>query len=434
MANGKNKDYFIDSHLHLFNIDHIPIFTLLARLNLNLIKIGALFVDLNKLRDEFEKFFTYFESDITDNIEMLTDEIDNSLNPIGLKALKNRDRILTPLIMDFEKISGVAHEKLKNQTQRLVKTLRESKVVPDNYKILPFLGLDPRRFKSTAPGQIGSAIDNLIEECAGGLKPKNQRENPARLQNGDIIGIKLYPPIGFDPYPEENNALKKKYLAVFRHIHKLGLPLTVHCQRGSYQPNGVSSNDLEQYTNPVNWGRVLKEDGLADLRVNFAHFGGEDSVKDTVAWEKEAENVLSKRKFEDLNKSTWTYTIINLLKQYKNAYADISAFNYRDKKATLALAWILALDHTGELDNLGQHRLSDKLLWGSDYPMPIREQEFNNYTKILSEFYKAIDLRNLKDRINQSPNEKFGSNKLPDRQMLLNSMTNLNPARLLFGG
>jgi predicted TIM-barrel fold metal-dependent hydrolase len=172
---------------------------------------------------------------------------------------------------------------------------------------------------------------------------------------------------------------------------------------------------------------------LSDLRVNFAHFGGDDGVKNTVKWERQAENVLAKLEYDKLDKSTWTYTIIMLLKKHRNTYADISAFNFRDKKATLALAWLLALDHQGEFKKLGPHSLSEKLLWGSDYPMPIWEPKFDNYKKILSRFYKAIDLKNLEHRDLQAPEAKFGTN-LPDRKDLLDKLTNRNAMKFLFEG
>ncbi len=433
MPNGNNKKYFIDSHIHLFNIDHIPIYTLLARLNLDLIKFGALFLDLNKLLREFKHFIKFFERDIFDNIDKLTAEIDKSLSAPRLKTIKDRERILTPLIMDFQMIPKAGHEKLKSQTDRLLQTLRTPKAVPANYKILPFLGLDLRRFDKTALNKIETTVNSLIKEFSGGLKSKTRRKNPADLENGDIIGIKLYPPLGFDPYPDTNNAIRKKYLAVFRHLRNLDLPITIHCQKGSYHPDGVSDDELKRYTTPINWANILNEEGLGDLRINLAHFGGDDEVKDTVDWENQAENVLLKREFDGLKKSTWTFTIIRLLKKHPNTYADISAFNYRDDRAKLALVYLIALDHNEEFDKLGPHRLADKLLWGSDFPMPIREREFNDYEKIMSEFSRTIDIKNIKNRFLETPKEKFGANKLPDRNSLLESLTHKNPMRFLFG-
>ena len=225
MSNGNNKDYFIESHIHLFNIDHIPIYTLLARLNLDLIKFGALFLDLNKLLREFKHFIKFFERDIFDNIDKLTAEIDKSLNAPGLKAIKNRERILIPLIMDFQMIPKAGHEELKNQIERLLQTLKTPKAVPANYKILPFLGLDLRRFDKTPLDKIGSTVNTLIKDFSGGIKPKAARRNPANLENGDIIGIKLYPPLGFDPFPDTNNAIRKKYLAVPSADWRVGLPM-----------------------------------------------------------------------------------------------------------------------------------------------------------------------------------------------------------------
>lgn len=97
------------------------------------------------------------------------------------------------------------------------------------------------------------------------------------------------------------------------------------------------------------------------------------------------------------------------------------------------MAYLIALDHNEEFDKLGPHPLADKLLWGSDFPMPIREREFNDYKKIMSEFSRTIDIKNIKNRFLETPKEKFGANKLPDRNSLLESLTHKNPMRFLFG-
>ena len=458
MSNG-NEKYFIDSHCHLFNIDHIPIFTLLERANLNVLKFGALATDLNKILAQHRGFITFFEREISENIKHLTDEINSALT---IPTYKKRERILCPLIMDFEKIPEASHERLSNQVSRLLTTLRQPDVlkilsqvgesgVP--YKILPFLGLDLRRFKSKniKIEQINSEVIKFLNKHNVSFKSAADRKDLDKLENGDVIGIKLYPPIGFDPYPEDP-VLRGKYIKVFEYFNKKEIPFTVHCQKGSYQPNSVTGKDLENFTTPSNWEKVLAE--IPDLRINFAHFGGEDSVKRTVRWENDKDDSTNKFPFYGINGSTWTYTIIKLLKKYKNTYADISAFDYADRDALLALSWLLTLDDnrvnwqsaprmesrrlfehaSGKLKSLGNYALKDKLLWGSDYPMMLGNEEFSNYKKLLSSFYKAIDVRTINHKEKGAPMDEFpySKGKFPNKKDLWERLTNSNPKRFLF--
>ncbi|MBI5184781.1 MAG: amidohydrolase family protein [Nitrospinae bacterium] len=428
MPGPADKKYFIDTHCHLFNIDHIPLYAFLDRINLNLGKWGALFLNLNKALDENKKFMEFFESEPEKNIENLVSEI-NQIAGVG--DLQDRCKILTPLAMDFELADNCRHETLSNQVSRLLGSIKNSKGILDqyNFKVLPFLGLDLRRFDGIDENGIENHLKRLISDYAGSIKDADGRHDPANLESGDIIGIKLYPPIGFNPYPE-NEATRRKYLAVYRTIIQLDLPVTVHCQKVSY--NLVDKKKKEQFTTPINWERVLKEQDLKDLRINLAHFGGEEGIKATL-WDDESlwgDDFFGGINFDRVNQNNWTFAIIKLLKSYKNTYSDISAFDYKDREAVFALGWLLSLDHAGEFNSLGSFKLKDKLLWGSDRPMIL--PQFSSYKEYFDGFLKAIDISQMNFGSFNTPKKKYGEAKIPVQNDLLESFININPMKFLF--
>ncbi len=327
------KKYFIDTHCHFFNINNIPVYNIIERVNLNLARLIAIPLmiapfDLNKIKEIYKKFFTFFEKEIKSNISDVAGELKKAVQ--GVDGLDKRGKILTPLIMDFEK--SIKHEKLKDQVDHLMEGIKKSGSVTsaNNIKILPFLGLDMRRFEAN-----GNTVENVIANYVGQIKSYEERKNIEGLANGDVIGIKLYPSLGFDPYPDDIT-IRKKYIKVYKRFNELQLPITVHCQKTAFKCGKKDSKELIKYTDPENWEEVLGTKDLEDLRINFAHFGGESGVSKTIRWDQDVDDEpyedtdYDDVKFDGINTNTWTYTIIKLLKEHKNTYSDISAFNFKD--------------------------------------------------------------------------------------------------------
>ncbi len=428
------KKYFIDAHCHFFNINNVPVFNMIERVNLNLARLLAIPVmlvpfDLNKIKKIYKKFFTFFEKEISSNISAVANELKKAGRGKEGNRINNFDKrykILTPLIMDFEK--SIKHEKLKNQVDHLMEGIKKSNKVTtaNKIKILPFLGLDLRRFEDDC-----NTVENVIVDYVGQIKTYNERKIIDGLVNGDVIGIKLYPSLGFDPFPEDGNT-KTKYIKVYKKFNELKLPITIHCQKVAFKCGEKSSKVLIRYTNPKNWEKVLASPDLNDLRINLAHFGGESGVKDTIRWNEEVEDeFFDDITFNGINTYTWTFTIIKLLKKYKNVYSDISAFDFKDESAVLSLAWILCLDHNNyhEFHNLGEYKLIDKLMWGSDYPMML--PTFKDYDELFEHYIKAIDVKNIDCDNYESPKDKYGNN-LPQKKHLLEKMIDINPKKFLF--
>jgi len=189
--------------------------------------------------------------------------------------------------------------------------------------------------------------------------------------------------MGFNP-AATNGAGTLTYAPLYKHCIRQGIPITSHCQMGSYDPGGKAGKALRANTTPRNWVKVLEADGMNDLRLNLAHFGGETALADSLAGVElgVATNPASTYEGGDAVpdvRECWPLHIMGLLLKHPNVFADISAFDFTDRKVCKALIQFVEWDRAGRLAgrlrNVGVdcgangHRLTDKLLWGSDVPM-----------------------------------------------------------------
>jgi len=411
----------------------VPLFNIIDRINLNLLRLAILWPrNLNDLKELVSEFFIFMESDCAFNIKKVISQINDSCGR-HIPGYADKLRIITPLIMDFEFSKDCEHEKLDHQVDNLLQGINTTdKYSQDNnFRLLPFLGLSMKRFEKKA------SFDDVVKKLGISFPSVDERKAPSLLKNGSFIGIKLYPSLGFDPYPEGDDKKTKekreKYLKAYRRISELGLPVTIHCQKAAHMSGDKKKKELLKYTDPENWLKMLdKNHSLHDLRINFAHFGGEESVKKTVFWDEDDEDFWGEEKtYSSINKKTWTYRIINLLKKYPNTYSDISAFDFNDARAVASLAWILSLDKENKspFKEMGEHKLIDKLLWGSDYPMILISKTLKDgYAPLMDSFIKAIDTNTSKHSGYVMPPK----NQRPDSKALIDRLTNMNPARFLF--
>lgn len=380
---------FIDSHCHIFNIVDIPLYeTIQGKVNFNTFSklflgtavplAGALY-GANKIKEIEKKkdFIKFFERSLKDSIFKFEKHL---LDLTG----ENTDILITPLIIDFDSVKEDEDNfsNLEAQTKRLIDAIDESSSKL-KIKICPFIGFDLRKL-ILADGL--QQIQNLWKNY--GFSPQ-KNTTIKEIKNGSILGIKLYPPMGFNPYPEEN---RERYLEFYRWCIEKDIPITVHCQEGSYGGNSTKK-EIKNYTNPLNWLKLFNDNPeLNNLKINFAHFGGEDGVED----------MLDPLKIwvGGIDKNSWTYTIIKLLQKYPNTYSDISAYSYgKDKLNDFSsnLKKVIEFDYKGKFIE-GEFKLSDKLLWGSDVPMVLSDVCYEaHYKNYFNKFEKVVNSANISD-------------------------------------
>lgn len=288
------SDFFIDTHCHLFSLSDIPMEATVNRFANDLVDdtgfikeafLGILggFVfsaanddALKKKVEGYRHFLRFFDQDTVTNLrEGVLPQL------ASIPKLNDRQLILTPVIMDMEtpinKILADPHnddpanlppgKTLKRVINRLQEALQICQVdlAQHNCKVLPFVGLDPSNRVFELPGY---SFEDYLSDLDVTLKPKAHRKNMDAMQTGDILGVKLYPSMGFNPS-------NPGYKGLFKEIQSLDLPITVHCQDvGSYVLGGgdLTKDELLEFNNPQNWEDVLQSDPqLKDLRINFGH-------------------------------------------------------------------------------------------------------------------------------------------------------------------
>lgn len=229
--------------------------------------------------------------------------------------------------------------------------------------VRPFLGLDPRRFTNT---------DEMLAFT------KHYIEDP----NAPFAGLKLYPPHGFYPF-------HPVFDKTFAFAAQNQIPVLAHCYRGggSYYAQDslppqtfgrVSLGDSDEcktfftelnqqsdffrkpmrqqtdvFQHPVCYYDILRK--YPQLKLCLAHFGGIDEIKRE-----------GKEDTASIFERSWFSIIKDLMLEFPNVYADVSyIFGEIDKKDTIVR------------DTLFDPKLQDKIMFGSDYYMVVREGDEN---------------------------------------------------------
>lgn len=434
-----SADPFIDAHCHLFNIVDVPLYESIAGLiNMGTIKkllaaiVAGGAIASGELPEALKKqrnFLRFFERDIADNITWLESELrkavdsDNEISRVLQQyGYRSKRIVITPLAMDFDTNlceTEIGRDSVcESQVHRLFHAIEDAGA---SIEIYPFAGfaldkLDEDNTKLEAFQQWWDA-NSLGSEfrSKGRLSP---------LAKGKAIGIKLYPPLGFSPVPTEERA-RERYVAFFKWCADNDIPITVHCQEGSYTGvAGESLSRINRLANPTNWEKLFKEHPeLHTLRINFGHFGGSSELA------KMMEGIDSMSTAHCL-KESWTRSICNLLCTYPNVYADISAFKFEDETARKGLAKIIGasieLPRDAWIKNL--EAIQHKIIWGSDVPMVLSSPSFldrqgkPSYASLLERFYHCLLV-----------NEPFGSMNQTATKQAFNRVTRSNPSQFLFG-
>ncbi|MGL1861677.1 MAG: amidohydrolase [Pseudodesulfovibrio sp.] len=418
---------FIDLHCHLFNFVDIPVYEtlsgkvgmktaikLIAAMTVSAPVVGGIL--LHKIRD-YKDLIQFFERPVEENMRFLAQE---------LKSASLQERvIMTPLVMDFdcvrhpdcsEKGKPCTGRKCPLQTEtpttessdpttegqyrRLVQAIdlitKQDASWSETNKVFPFLGFDLRKLTP----KNSDALKNLKNFWKKhGVTKEGRLAGFDAIENGKALGIKLYPPIGFNPYPKGRKAVKP-YVEFYEWCITEGIPITVHCQSGSYSATR-SRTQVNKDTHANNWLRLFEDwekirtDSdvqIEDLRINFAHFGGDEGL----------DEMFDTSHRGNINKGSWTYPLLKLVQKYPNAYADLAAFEWGEKESRENIVKLLDMEIHGGFGS-SEYPLREKLLWGSDVPMVVSDKSYRkkaeehgpcSYSYLLNNFRYAISTCN----------------------------------------
>ena len=182
--------------------------------------------------------------------------------------------------------------------------------------------------------------------------------NIDRMGCNFFAGIKVYPPLGFDPWPVDDPEELAKVKFLYDYCQSKKVPITAHCNSGGFVV--LDKKLSKKITSPDRWERVLNN--YPELILNLAHFGKEN------------------KKLMLFPVERWTRKIIKMIDRFEHLYADFS-FNGLDKNYYRDLRRYINRSPLGLREKLKQ-----RILFGSDFMINLTGVEsYNEYLRIFSE-------------------------------------------------
>ena len=292
--------------------------------------------------------------------------------------------VLTPLVMDFgKKMKAPWHLRTFYYKKPIQKAVKVQTVDLFNgikfytqahaknssrplFEIYPFLGITACNYSS---GEIEAMLNKYFCGYTG------KREDLFKKMgafDGDIdamdsnffAGIKVYPPLGFDPWPDDA-AKRAKMECIYKFCGEKKIPITSHCSDGGFRILDDKRDLL--FTSPRRWESVLEN--YPSLKLDLAHMGKQERCK--------------KEQGE-----TWEDTVFRLIACYDNVYTDFAccAFKFADYDSILKSINIQSKKLKKILDRKN-YKLEDKVLFGSDFMINlIWTDSYNRYLKTFRDY------------------------------------------------
>jgi len=293
--------------------------------------------------------------------------------------------VLTPLMMDFEYramapsttyYSKPAQKPLSEQIidvfNGIAKYIQKSEI--KIFEIYPFFGINTRNYTR-------EKIAHNLEKYFSGYKrsrpelKKNLgtfRGSLSEITPNYFAGIKVYPPLGFDPWPHGEREELEKVRLLYAFCEEKRIPITAHCNDEGFTVCGEKEALL--YTSPERWSDALAE--YPGLILNLAHFGRQS----------------------DAPAGEWARRISQFMMKYDHVYSDF-AFNGVDPNYYEQLRKFFS-----KAPSAIKERLYQRILFGSDFMMSLLKIEsYSLYMKYFSETpYFTAEEKNAFGSVNPS--------------------------------
>lgn len=407
------KEKFYDIHMHAMNLSHPYLLAFIRRLNIHQILVFnailgpfaslVLGMNLNKINN----ILAVMENDIGSFFLLIEDYLKEkekgkspllSYGKLHIGGNVYSKIVLTPLIIDFgykniKDNPNIYYNKpsrkpIVEQVIDVFNGIKKYRRVSDNinqhygiFEIYPFLGLNTRNYGMRRIRKM------LNKYFSGYQRSRVQLNNNMGKFDGDIehlgnnsfAGIKVYPPLGFDPWPDNENELAKvRYL--YGYCCQKGIPITAHGSEGGFV--AVPKEEVKNYTAISKWERVLSEKEYSRLKLNLAHFPAQARLQ--------GKSSQSKRLGE----------ILSLVLNHENVYVDF-ANNAVNEKYYASLEKLLE-----ELPGKLRRKLKSRILFGSDFPINLLSIE--SYNRYLNTFSKSTSFNDKeKDAFCHANPERF---------------------------
>lgn len=409
-AGAGGEATFFDVHCHALNLGHPNILALLARRDQERAGPGELLFGpytrflLRHPGQKFRNLLSVMDNDAAAIFKLMEDDLSGQFGQAGRRALLRdgclqiglqnyRRAVLAPLIIDFgvkemeplrTYYNRAPSKPIADQVTEMVEGLkRYYRDRPDGFfEIYPFLGINPNNYDL-------QTLEQILCRYFGRYLPvrrlfrrihRQTRELPVKaraIKSFTFLGVKLYPPLGFDPWPEDG-AAREKVEFLYRFCQAKCIPLTTHCSDAGF--TAVPRSRSRVITSPLRWSEVLQR--YPELRDNFAHFGRQYH-----------------RRWGILPDYLWRRTLVDLMQTYPSVYSDIS-FN------ATRVSFYAQLDaFLNTLSDTARETVSSRLLFGSDFPLSLIDAE--SYAQYVGNLAAALFDVQLKHRICSVNPERF---------------------------
>lgn len=402
-------DTFYDIHMHAFNLSHPYFRAFIKRFRIDRIMTLAGFVSffmlvpvlrhivlrvVNRMLKKVRNLLSVMESDIGSFFLTTEDCIRESGNAL-LKADslhiggRTYQRIvLTPLMMDFGQkgigedpdihYSRPSEKPIVEQVTDVFNAIRKyvssasSPELTEKYphltsgtkrvfEIYPFLGLNTKNYDMA---RIQKMLDKYFSDYHGRREDfvKNAGQfdgNIEHLASNVFAGVKVYPPLGFDPWPDSQKE-NEKVAYLYSYCSEKQIPITAHGSAGGFV--AVSKSELKRNTSLGKWEEVLKR--YPSLKLNIAHF----PVNSKRFW------VFPPAETDRLR------TMVRLVLNNESVYVDFSIRSVSDNYYRLLRRVIDGLS-----DQTHKQKLQHRILFGTDFPVNLMSiDSYNAYLDIFS--------------------------------------------------
>lgn len=335
---------------------------------------------------QVENTLTAFSRPIDETFKMMEDDLKGKYRRENNKAdypsvpylrdkkLYFRDQVydrifLSPLLMDFSQTQSTidklyysfpAFDKITPYALDTISAINKYYENEDGiFEFYPFIGITP------SAHSFDFLVNHLnrFVDITHNIHPSHKLNDKERI----FFGVKLYPPLGFDPWPQDSQELKKvRYLYDF--CSKNRVPIITHCDDQGFK--GIDPTQARKFTDPATWKTVLEN--YPSLIIDFAHVGREYAINSKIGL---LDNVQARIK--KLPTGEWFYTLMDMIKEYDNVYTDISFTGcYKD-------FYITFLNYLDLLNENDRERIESRILFGSDFSVNLlRVESYLNYYHI----------------------------------------------------
>ncbi len=239
------------------------------------------------------------------------------------------------------------------------------------FEIYPFIGINTKNYEKK---EILELLDKYFKEYKHNRKDLAENKgkfdgNIDNLRSNFAAGVKVYPPLDFDPWPEKNDEELKKVTCLYKYCQNKGIPITAHGSTSGFVV--LKKGRLKEVTSISKWVEVTSN--YPKLKLNLAHF----PVSEKLLW------LFPKRR--RLNE------ILNLVINRKNVYVD---FSYR---ATSNQYYKSLRKFMDTLPQDSRDILTDRILFGSDFAVNLTSiDSYNEYLTIFSDSSSIIGVNKEK--------------------------------------